>query len=129
LIVKRRHYYLSRGKERESLIPHCSSHQSPPPTTTITAIPYHHHHNHHHPSTTTHDHPSPPQLKVTAFLLDARRAGHFVDSSGASQVMQAACAQRTCHVPLDVSGFAVDVQVGGKGGGGVGGLMILFTFT
>ena len=51
-----------------------------------------------------------PALHVARFLVAARSQGAAIDAAGAAQLMEAACARRTCLVPLEANDFSVQVE-------------------
>mmetsp|Transcript_56404 Transcript_56404/g.155783 ORF Transcript_56404/g.155783 Transcript_56404/m.155783 type:complete len:461 (+) Transcript_56404:38-1420(+) len=51
-----------------------------------------------------------PTTRVTNFLHQARQAGHRIDATAATQIMQGACGMRKCHRPLDVADFQLKVK-------------------
>ena len=54
-----------------------------------------------------------PALSVAQFLLEARSKGHAIDADGATQIMEAVCANRPatlrCLVPLTVAPFSLNI--------------------
>ena len=54
-----------------------------------------------------------PAVAVMNFLLSAREQGYVLDAAAASKIMEAVCTARTCHMPLDVNDYSLQVQVRG----------------